>query len=124
MLSGLSYLHSKGIIHRDLKLENILFESKDANSNIKIIDFGLSKHFQPGERHKEYVGSLYTMSPEVIWRSYDERCDLWSIGVMAFLLLGGEAPFGGCYGETNIQSIYARITHGHYTFAPAQVWSK
>eukprot|EP00957_Ditylum_brightwellii_P210303 15364812-Ditylum_brightwellii.AAC.1 len=107
LLSGLTYLHSKGIIHRDLKLENILFESKDANSKIKIIDFG----------------TLYTLPPEVIRKNYDERCDLWSIGVIAFILLGGIAPFGGCYGESDHKPIINNITHAHYEFEPAEAWA-
>mmetsp|Transcript_16428 Transcript_16428/g.24166 ORF Transcript_16428/g.24166 Transcript_16428/m.24166 type:complete len:376 (+) Transcript_16428:167-1294(+) len=123
ILSGVRYLHSKGIVHRDLKLENIVFESKDDNSKIKIIDFGLSKQFQPGERHDEFVGSLHSMAPEVIERNYDERCDVWSIGVITFLLLSCESPFGGCNGDQDHQVVMKRITEACYAFEPAEVWS-
>jgi len=123
LLSGMRYLHSKGIVHRDLKLENVLFKTKHADARVKIIDFGLSKHFKAGETHDEYVGSLYTMAPEVIWRNYDERCDVWSLGVIAFILLSGEAPFGGCYGEKDQRPVIARISHGYYRFEPKEVWA-
>lgn len=63
-----------------------------------MIDFGLSKHFKFGETHNESVGTPYTVAPEVILGSYDERCDIWGIGVIAFLLLCGDPPFGGCGG--------------------------
>mmetsp|Transcript_40709 Transcript_40709/g.61701 ORF Transcript_40709/g.61701 Transcript_40709/m.61701 type:complete len:127 (-) Transcript_40709:26-406(-) len=63
------------------------------------------------------------MAPEVIWRNYDERCDLWSIGVIAYNLLCGIAPFGGCYGEKDRQLIAKRILHARYTFEPAGVWA-
>jgi len=123
MLSGLRYLHSKGIVHRDMKLENVLFDTKDSNSELKIIDFGLSKHFKPGERQHEYVGTLYTAAPEVVNQNYDERCDLWSMGVIAFLLLSGEAPFGGCYGEEEDKRlVISSIKHGRYDFEPKGIW--
>jgi calcium-dependent protein kinase len=89
MLSSVRYIHNKGIIHRDLKLENFLFSDEDAKSELKMIDFGLSKHFQFGEIHHEAVGTPYTVAPEVIRGSYDERCDVWAIGVITYLLLSG-----------------------------------
>jgi calcium-dependent protein kinase len=59
MLSAVHYLHSKGIVHRDLKLENFLFEDRDSNSPLILIDFGLSKTFEPGEILTQRVGSCY-----------------------------------------------------------------
>uniref|UniRef100_A0A7S2GZH2 Calmodulin n=1 Tax=Helicotheca tamesis TaxID=374047 RepID=A0A7S2GZH2_9STRA len=123
LVSGLRYLHSKGIVHRDMKLENILFDTEGANSELKIIDFGLSKHFIPGERQHENVGTLYTAAPEVLRKNYDERCDVWSIGVIAYVLLSGEAPFGGCYGEKDRRPIITNITSGIYHFEPEDTWA-
>ena len=90
MLSAVRYIHSKGIIHRDLKLENFLFSSVHSDSKLKLIDFGLSKHFKIGEVQREAVGTPYTVAPEVIRGAYDERCDLWAIGVITYLLLSGD----------------------------------
>ena len=124
MLSSIRYLHSKGIIHRDLKLENFLFsDTNPGHSELKLIDFGLSKHFEVGDIQHESVGTrtfdnaiellrkfnlapnltpfpAYTVAPEVIvGKGYDEKADLFSIGVLSFLLLTGETPFGGDMGE-------------------------
>ena len=86
--SAVAYLHSKGVIHRDLKLENFLFQDEGNDSELKMIDFGLSKHFQEGDTQTEKVGTPYTVAPEVILgKGYDERCDVWSLGVICFLLL-------------------------------------
>lgn len=75
MLASVRYLHSHKIIHRDLKLENFLFESQDEDSQLCMIDFGLSKHFQfVGEEHHDAVGTPYSVAPEVIKGAYDERC--------------------------------------------------
>jgi len=123
MLSGLQYLHSKGIIHRDLKLENVLFKSKGPDSELKIIDFDLSTHFQPGQRHQESVGTLYTAAPELLKRDYDERCDIWSIGVMVYVLLSGTAPFGGCYGEKEKAPIIKNILQGYYDLQSPTLWA-
>eukprot|EP00957_Ditylum_brightwellii_P149178 11360615-Ditylum_brightwellii.AAC.1 len=98
MLCAVRYIHSKGIIHRDLKLENFLFSDTTQDAALKMIDFGLSKHFTFGEVMDEAVGTPYTVAPEVIKSCYDERCDVWGIGVITFLLLSGESPFGGCDG--------------------------
>ena len=98
MLGALSYIHSKGVIHRDLKLENFLFSSTDPDSELKMIDFGLSQHFNIGDIHIDTVGTPYAVAPEVINGMYDEQSDLWAMGVIAFLLHCGDPPFGGCGG--------------------------
>ncbi|KAL3913300.1 MAG: hypothetical protein SGARI_000724, partial [Bacillariaceae sp.] len=125
MLCAVRYLHSKGIIHRDLKLvcfENFLFSSTAQDSELKMIDFGLSKHFRYGEKQSEAVGTPYTVAPEVISGSYDERCDIWAIGVIAFLLLSGEPPFGGCGGPEPLMTVRANILRGNFSFEPADIW--
>lgn len=121
MLSAVRYLHSKGIIHRDLKLENFLFSDTTPGSELKMIDFGLSKHFN-GEIQHEAVGTPYTVAPEVIRGRYDERCDIWAIGVITFLLLSGEPPFGGCGGPESLMQVRENILSGHFEFEPADIW--
>ncbi len=122
MLCAVRYLHSKGIIHRDLKLENFLFSSSAPDSELKMIDFGLSKHFQYGEIQQQAVGTPYTVAPEVIRGRYDERCDIWAIGVIAFLLLSGEPPFGGCGGPEPLMVVRQNILNGNFEFEPADIW--
>jgi tRNA A-37 threonylcarbamoyl transferase component Bud32 len=76
MLSAVRYIHSKGIIHRDLKLENFLFDDPGPDGELKMIDFGLSKHFKAGSKHHEPVGTRYTVAPEVLRKHYDEKADV------------------------------------------------
>ncbi|XP_011019101.1 PREDICTED: calcium-dependent protein kinase 13-like isoform X1 [Populus euphratica] len=85
--------HKHGVIHRDLKPENFLFASKKENSPLKAIDFGLSIFFKPGERFSEIVGSPYYMAPEVLKRNYGPEIDIWSAGVILYILLCGVPPF-------------------------------
>ena len=124
MLSALRYLHSKGIVHRDLKLENFLFSAKDS-LELYMIDFGLSKHFnQAGDVHHEIVGTPYTVAPEVINGDYNERCDLWAIGVMTFATMGGDAPFGGMshVDDKVLLQMRKNIQTANYAFEPANIW--
>jgi calcium-dependent protein kinase len=123
MLCSVRYIHSKGIIHRDLKLENFLFSDTGPDSELKMIDFGLSKHFKFGEVQHEAVGTPYTVAPEVIRGSYDERCDVWAIGVIAYLLLSGESPFGGCGGPEPLMQVRDNILRGSFVFEPEEIWA-
>ena len=102
IFSGLYYLHTNNIIHRDLKLENILLSEieKDYKSNlkyfwIKIIDFGTSKIFSKHRKEKSIVGSSYYIAPEVLNQCYNEKCDTWSVGVILYMLICGKPPFDG-----------------------------
>ncbi|KAL2228152.1 UNVERIFIED_CONTAM: CDPK-related kinase 1 [Sesamum indicum] len=93
ILSVVAYCHLQGVVHRDLKPENFLFASKDENSTLKAIDFGLSDYVKPDERLNDIVGSAYYVAPEVLHRSYGTEADMWSIGVIAYILLCGSRPF-------------------------------
>ncbi|XP_022856925.1 calcium-dependent protein kinase 32-like [Olea europaea var. sylvestris] len=85
--------HKHGVMHRDLKPENFLFANKKEVSPLKAIDFGLSVFFKPGERFNEIVGSPYYMAPEVLKRDYGPEVDVWSAGVILYILLCGVPPF-------------------------------
>ncbi|THG11360.1 CDPK-related kinase 1-like isoform X1 [Camellia sinensis] len=93
ILSVVAYCHLQGVVHRDLKPENFLFMSKDDNSPLKAIDFGLSDYVKPDEKLNDIVGSAYYVAPEVLHRSYGTEADMWSIGVIAYILLCGSRPF-------------------------------
>ncbi|GAA0161660.1 hypothetical protein Leryth_010317 [Lithospermum erythrorhizon] len=93
ILSVVSYCHLQGVVHRDLKPENFLYTSKDEHSPLKAIDFGLSDYVKPDERLNDIVGSAYYVAPEVLHRAYGTEADMWSIGVIAYILLCGSRPF-------------------------------
>ncbi|KAG6690820.1 hypothetical protein I3842_10G031600 [Carya illinoinensis] len=85
--------HKHGVMHRDLKPENFLFANMKETAPLKAIDFGLSVFFKPGERFTEIVGSPYYMAPEVLKRNYGPEIDVWSAGVILYILLCGFPPF-------------------------------
>ncbi|KAJ6378608.1 hypothetical protein OIU78_028777 [Salix suchowensis] len=93
ILNVVAFCHLQGVVHRDLKPENFLFTSKDEDSQLKAIDFGLSDFVKPDERLNDIVGSAYYVAPEVLHRSYGTEADVWSIGVIAYILLCGSRPF-------------------------------
>ncbi|EAZ09739.1 hypothetical protein OsI_32027 [Oryza sativa Indica Group] len=97
--------HENGVMHRDLKPENFLFANKSEDSPLKAIDFGLSVFFKPGERFTQVVGSTYYMAPEVLNRSYGPEADVWSAGVILYILLCGVPPFWGDNDEKTVTAI-------------------
>ena len=112
VFSGLSYLHERHILHRDLKLENIMIsdieediKTKENYFWIKIIDFGTAKIFKKNKNEKAVVGSSYYIAPEVLKQKYNEKCDTWSVGVILYMLIVGRAPFDGKNDDEIIESI-------------------
>ncbi|XP_026424647.1 CDPK-related kinase 3-like [Papaver somniferum] len=93
ILGVVSFCHLQGVVHRDLKPENFLFTTKDEDATMKLIDFGLSDFVRPDERLNDIVGSAFYVAPEVLHRSYTLEADIWSIGVITFILLCGSRPF-------------------------------
>ncbi|XP_059068019.1 CDPK-related kinase 5-like [Cryptomeria japonica] len=93
ILNVVAFCHLQGVVHRDLKPENFLFTSKEEHAQLKAIDFGLSDFVKPDERLNDIVGSAYYVAPEVLHRSYGTEADVWSIGVIAYILLCGSRPF-------------------------------
>ncbi|KAJ8748564.1 hypothetical protein K2173_003465 [Erythroxylum novogranatense] len=93
ILSVVSFCHLQGVVHRDLKPENFLFSSGSEDADMKLIDFGLSDFVRPDERLNDIVGSAYYVAPEVLHRSYSLEADIWSIGVISYILLCGSRPF-------------------------------
>lgn len=87
----MNHCHRNGIMHRDLKPENVLYESTKEGAAVKLVDFGasctLAKHL------KETLGTPYYIAPEVLLKNYDEKCDVWSCGVILYMLLCGYPPF-------------------------------
>ena len=112
ILSAVSYCHNMNIIHRDLKPENILIVKRQKNGfhPIKIIDFGTAKVFQKEKAEHVLIGSAYYIAPEVLSRNYTELCDLWSCGVIMYILLTGRPPFNG----SSEEEIMKKIKEGVY----------
>ena len=95
VLLAIVHCHNRGVTHRDLKPENILFESEEKDAEIKLIDFGLSRKYDKEQKMHSILGTPYYVAPEVLKGEYDEKCDIWSIGAMTYLMLCGEPPFNG-----------------------------
>ncbi|CDY69753.1 BnaCnng65160D [Brassica napus] len=93
ILNVVAFCHLQGVVHRDLKPENFLYTSKEDTSQLKAIDFGLSDYVRPDERLNDIVGSVYYVAPEVLHRSYSTEADIWSVGVIVYILLCGSRPF-------------------------------
>jgi calcium-dependent protein kinase len=118
ILSAVSYIHKHNIIHRDLKPENCIFETSEEESLIKIIDFGTSIVYEAGKKLKQKLGTPYYIAPEVLKRNYDQKCDIWSCGVILYILLCGYPPFNGPSDKVILQS----VMNGKFSF-PEDEWS-
>ena len=112
VFSAVNYCHKMHIVHRDLKPENILIIDKNTEGypTIKVCDFGTSKIFRTGSVERNIVGSSYYMAPEVLNQKYNEKCDIWSCGVIMYILLSQRPPFGG----NNEDEIFANVKKGIY----------
>ncbi|GAQ88622.1 Serine Threonine protein kinase [Klebsormidium nitens] len=104
--------HSLGVMHRDLKPENFLLADKSEDAALKATDFGLSVYFRPGEKFSDIVGSAYYVAPEVLRRNYGPEADVWSCGVILYILLCGVPPF---WAETE-QGIFDAVLRGTIDF--------
>ncbi|XP_048128557.1 calcium-dependent protein kinase 28 isoform X2 [Rhodamnia argentea] len=93
MLKVAAECHLHGLVHRDMKPENFLFKSTKEDSPLKATDFGLSDFIKPGKRFQDIVGSAYYVAPEVLKRKSGPESDVWSIGVITYILLCGRRPF-------------------------------
>lgn len=112
VLLAVNYFHNKSIVHRDLKPENILLEMEDRYDEVKVIDFGLSRVFQKDKMMCQRLGTPAYVAPEVLNKKYNEKCDVWSIGIILHTLLSGSPPFHGRYDE----QIFEQIQLGYITF--------
>ncbi|CAD8110074.1 unnamed protein product [Paramecium sonneborni] len=112
ILSAVNYCHQEKIVHRDLKPENLLYESDKENSLLKIIDFGTSREFDVNQKLNQKLGTPYYIAPEVLNRKYDEKCDIWSCGVILYILLCGFPPFDGKTEE----KIMEKVKKGVFSF--------
>ncbi|CAD8060675.1 unnamed protein product [Paramecium primaurelia] len=119
ILSAVAYCHTKQIVHRDLKPENIIFTSTDDDAQLKIIDFGTSRRFEQDKKMTKRLGTPYYIAPEVLLKKYNEKCDVWSCGVILYILLAGYPPF---YGKKDID-IYQKIVKANVPFYTEE-WSK
>eukprot|EP00347_Sterkiella_histriomuscorum_P000514 403375554 len=118
LLSGVSYCHSMKIVHRDLKPENMLLDS-NKSANIKIIDFGTSQVYDPQSHLKHKFGTPYYIAPEVLQGKYTEKCDVWSCGVIMYVLVCGTTPFTG----RDDGEVIMNVTKGLYKIE-GPIWAK
>ncbi len=112
-VNAINYMHSNGVVHRDIKPENIMLDG----SNVKIIDFGGSRRFKPNELMHKVSGTAFYIAPEVLDQAYDDRCDVWSLGVILYIMLTGDPPFPG---KTD-KEIFEKIKIGKPNFSHAAI---
>eukprot|EP00347_Sterkiella_histriomuscorum_P024166 403332075 len=121
LLSAIAHCHLRKVVHRDVKPENLLVDITGTNNEnyaVKIIDFGISTTFDPEQKLTLSIGTPYYVAPEVIQKQYNEKCDVWSCGVILYILLCGYPPFAA----RNQNEIYQKILKGTFSFT-SQEWS-
>ena len=109
LLSAVSYCHENGIVHRDLKIENVLIDSE---GNIKLVDFGLSNFFDPNDKLRTFCGSLYFAAPELLRGIYytGPEIDIWSLGIILYVLVCGKVPFD----DKSLTALHEKIKSGKF----------
>lgn len=127
VLRALVHLHERGICHRDIKLQNVLLENHTPEAQVKVIDLGNAVRYRGHTPLTKVVGTTYTAAPEVFRKSYDERCDIWSLGVVTYILLSGRRPFERVEiaptAKAKESSVIASILMGRYHFKH-DIWQK
>ncbi|CAG9324815.1 unnamed protein product [Blepharisma stoltei] len=118
IFTAVNHLHTMRICHRDIKPENVMFTDKSEDRELKLIDFGLSSKYRD-ELLESIVGTPYYLAPEVLKGSYSKECDVWSLGVMMYLLLSGKHPFKG----SSMKNLFRHIYNCQYNFSEP-TWSK
>jgi len=114
MLLAVGYLHAHHVVHRDLKLENFLYDGPEADAALKLIDFGFAKIWDPSTLMMASCGSIAYVSPDVLkGEGYTSKCDLWSLGVIVFMLLAGYPPFHGSEKEMRSNILAANVDWSH-----------
>ena len=119
MMRTVAHCHNLGVIHRDLKPENFVLKTKEPDAAIKAIDFGLSTYFEPQQHFHDIVGSAYYVAPEVLKRNYSNEADVWSAGVILYILLAGVPPFWA----QSEQAIFDEVLKGKYDLR-SDPWDK
>lgn len=112
LFTAIVQCHRNRVVHRDLKPENVLLARSNDFSALRLIDFGLSRTFEPKQRLRTRVGTVYYTAPEVWAEDYDEKCDLWSLGVIMYVLICSYPPFDG----DNDHEILKSVMKGRYKF--------
>ena len=117
ILDGLQYMHERRVAHRDLKPENLLLQHQDDTTSVKIADFGFAKHVTVDNGCRTLCGTPGYLAPEILerWPAYDTKCDIWSTGVIIFLLLGGYLPFE----DEDEDKVFEKTRNGQYFFHPS-----
>mmetsp|Transcript_2416 Transcript_2416/g.2362 ORF Transcript_2416/g.2362 Transcript_2416/m.2362 type:complete len:116 (+) Transcript_2416:462-809(+) len=110
VFSAIAYCHSNQVIHRNLRPEVIVFLSPESNE-IRVRDFGMSQICIEGKKLNEISGNVYYVAPEILSGCYDSKSDIWSLGVILYILLSGEPPFDG---DTN-EEIHQKILEGKFS---------
>lgn len=103
MLAGIAYLHHHRFLHRDVKLENYMLTTRQVDPSLQLCDFGLSVRLNKGEKVSGMVGTLLFMAPEVMDSRYDEKCDIWSAGVSAYIVATMCSPWGSSDDENEVK---------------------
>ncbi|KAK7503455.1 hypothetical protein BaRGS_00005376 [Batillaria attramentaria] len=121
---AIHHLHSMDIAHRDLKPENLLFTKKTADAVLKLTDFGFAKEISAHKSLQTPCYTPYYVAPEVLGpEKYDKSCDMWSLGVIMYILLCGYPPFYSNHGAAISPGMKKRIRNGQYEF-PNPEWSR
>ncbi|EZG85645.1 putative calcium-dependent protein kinase [Gregarina niphandrodes] len=119
VFSAIAYCHNLNIMHRDLKPENLLFADPSPVAPVKVIDWGFAAQCSHNHRFTSVVGTPYYVAPEVLFGSYNKMCDLWSAGVILYILLCGYPPF---HGKDN-KEILEKVKAGSYNF-DTKAWKR